>query len=234
MGRPLPAGVIAMYQAHDGTHDEESAILAAMRAPNDAQWARYMWWLSAEDARKKLAFMRGLGNFAEELMPFALDAGGNLLVVDTRTGRVAAWDHETAETTTLANDMDAWVSALADDMENKLVAAPNDDPDEEDFDDGRLMLLDAPPPPPPAAGAPVLAEDRAARVLVEVLQERKFVEMTKRANLEPLVKELHEALAHPIRGERRARVITILEESDVVDEIFADDEKIGGIVDALM
>lgn len=223
-----------MYQAHDGTHDEESAILAAMRAPKNAQWARYMWWLSVDAAEKQLVLMRDLGKFPEELLPFALDAGGNLLVVDTTNGRVAAWDHETWETTTLAADMDVWIAALADDMEQKLVAAPNEDPDEEDFDDGRLMLMDAPPPPPPEAGAPVVTEDRAARVLVEVLQERKFVEMTKRADLEPLIKELHEALVHPIKGERKARVIEILEDSDVVDEIFANDDKIGGLVEALM
>jgi cell wall assembly regulator SMI1 len=229
---PLPPGLVTMYQAHDGAKDD-SAVLAAMRTPQDAQWVRYAFWLSAEGAVRELAMMRDLGDWPEGLVPFAVDAGGNLLVVELGSGRVLARDHEDGVGVELAPSMDAWISDLADDIKAGLVAAPNQDPDDEDFDDGRLMLLREPAPPQAIVGPPALAPDRAARVLIEELIERKFVEIAKGADLEPLVAKLHEALQNENGAERRELVIELLEESPIIDEIFADDDKIDGLVDAL-
>ena len=229
-GRALPPGVISMYSAHDGAAERSSTVLAAVRAPSAAQWARYMWWLPVEGAVERLTFLRGLGSWPDELLPFALDAGGNLLVVDLASGRVSAWDHETAETTPLAEDLDAWFAALADDMDSELVAAPNQDPDQ-DLDDGRLLLLAE--PPLPSAPPPVLAEDRSARVFLEVLQERNLLELAARADVEPLVRALQLALAIEDARAREACVIAILSDDAAIDELFASDAQIVALIEEI-
>jgi len=227
--RKLPPDVIAMYEAHDGVREEQSSVFAAMRAPKDAEWARYMWWLTTAGAIEQLDTMRDIGDWPAELLPFAQDGGGNLLVVDLESGQVSAWDHETWETTKLSSSLDAWFTALADDMEARLVAPPNEDVGD---DDERLMLLAAPLPDVPP-GESAIAEDRAARVFVAVLQERKLVELSKEADIEPLVRALHVGLAIEDKDDRYDRVIEILEESPVVDEIFGDDDAIGGLIEDL-
>jgi cell wall assembly regulator SMI1 len=228
VGRKLPPGLVAMYEAHDGVKEDECSVLAAMRAPKDAQWARYMWWLPTMGAEAQLDMMRDIGDWPPELLPFAQDAGGNLLVVDLESGQVSAWDHETWETTKLSSDLDAWFTALADDMEARLVAPPTED----EGDEERLMLLAAPLPDVPP-GELAIAEDRAARVFVAVLQEQKLVELREGADVEALVRALHAGLAIEDKDDRYDRVLEILEESPAIDEIFGDDDVIGALIEDL-
>src|SRR5262245_32469437 len=109
LNRPLPIALRDAYGAHDGTRGEEHAILGAVRTPLDARWARYMWWLTAENA---LACYRLMNDLSDEwppsLLPVAEDGGGNLIVVDLDRGTVSAWDHETWESIKLADDFGAW------------------------------------------------------------------------------------------------------------------------------
>lgn len=225
-GRPLPSGLVEAYRAHDGAAGEHPTIFGAVRAPKDALWTRSMSWLSADRAVGSLLFMRDLPvAWPEELLPIADDAGGNLVVVDLRSGLVSAWDHEDARTTRLADDFGTWMTQLADDMDARLVVAGTVDDDADDA----ISLHDAPPPPP--APAPFIARDRAARVFVEVLVEKRFAALRKGADLEPLVAALAAALAIKTNATKKKRVIETLEESDAVEEIFAGNDKIEGLVD---
>lgn len=223
MKRTLPAGVADAYRAHDGAAGENSTIFGAIRVHRDLEWARYMWWLPLEEAYARLKFMEDLGEWPEGQFPFAEDAGGNLILVDLATGNVTAWDHEDWSRKALAKDFSVLMSNLADDMEADLVATT-----EEDEDDDALELLDK-----PAAAASVdVAPDHAARVLVEVMVERRILALRERFDVEPLIAELTEALDS---GERaKAKVIDILEESEVVDEVFADDETIEKLIDEVV
>ena len=119
------------------------------------------------------------------------------------------------------------MTQLADDMDAQLVVAGNGDGDSYDA----LELLDAPAGPP--APAPVILPDRAARVFVEVLVEKKFAVLHKKADLEPLIAALTVALSTKSAASRKSKVIALLEESDAIDEIFADDDKLGGLVDEI-
>jgi cell wall assembly regulator SMI1 len=227
-GKPLPASLALAYRAHDGARSERPTILGAVRAPKDALWAHHMAWMSADSAVGRLLFMRELPTpWPAELLPIADDAGGNLLVADLETGAILAWDHETATTTRLADDLTTWMTQLADDMDARLVVAGSA---EDDADDS-LELLDAPPGPPPPA--PIILPDRAARVFVEVLCEKKYAALHKGADLEPLIAELTLALAIPVTKERKKKVIALLEESDAIDEIFTTDDKLEGLVDEI-
>ena len=228
LNRALPGGLADAYRAHDGARDEAHALFGAVRAPRDARWVRYMWWLSVDEALAQYRFMRDLGvDWPEARLPIAQDAGGNLVYVDLDDGRCAAWDHETTESIDLASDFGAWMGALAEDMRAGLVVAGS----EGDDDERTLTLLDAPPPPAPAA--PVVGPDRAARVLLDVLRERGFVALADGADVEPLVAELTRALATRGAKKRCAAVLTALEESSAVDEIFAEDDWIRVLVDEI-
>jgi SMI1-KNR4 cell-wall len=184
-----------------------------------------MWWLPIDGAIGQLALLRDIGDWPEELLPIAADGGGNLIVVDVATGRVSAWDHEDWSTTALADDFGAWMTHLADDMDANLVVAGSIDDDEEDA----IMLLDAPPSP---AAAPHIAPDRAARVLLACLLERRLVAVAGE-DVEGLIAQLHGALATKSPAQRRRRVIAVLEESASIDEIFATDDVLGVLVDEL-
>jgi cell wall assembly regulator SMI1 len=211
---PLPAGLVTAYTAHDGADGEWPAIFGAVRVPRAVLSARYTWWLSTEDAAAQLELVRDLGGWPSALLPFAADGAGNLLVVDLKRGAISAWDHETAETTRLADDFDAWMRDLASDMAASRV--------EEDGEDA-LTLLDA---PPVRVAAPPLTPDRDARVLLAVMVEERFIELVGGADYEPLIALLHEALKSKPLAERTRRVESVLHENAVVDELFADDERI--------
>jgi hypothetical protein len=99
---------------------------------------------------------------------------------------------------------------------------------EEEEEDDALELLDKPAVPAEQDVAP----DRAARVLIEVMIERRVLALRERFDVEPLIAELAEALED---GERRkVKVIDVLEESEVVDEVFADDETIENLIDEVL
>ena len=227
-GRPLPASLVEAYRAHDGAAGEHPTILGAVRAPKAALWARHMSWFSADRAVGSLRFMREQSeSWPLSLLPIADDGAGNLIVVDLESGVVSAWDHEDAATTRLAGDLATWMTELADDMDARLVIAGTP----EDGADDTLELLDAPPGPP--RPPPVILPDRAARVFVEVLVEKKYAVLHKGADIEPLVAALTVALTVKSASTRKSKVIALLEESDAVDEIFADDDKLGGLCDEL-
>lgn len=107
-------------------------------------------------------------------------------------------------------------------MEARLVAF-----DEEAEEEG-LELLDEPRvvPVPPA-----IEPDRPARVFLELLVERRFVALAEGANVAPLVNALGAALATRGRARRQARVVAVLDQSDVVEEVFVDDEVLGVLID---
>lgn len=227
-GQALPPSLVEAYRAHDGAMGEHATILGAVRAPKAVLWARHMSWLSADRAVGSLRYMRELSEtWPKALLPVADDDVGNLIVVELDTGVVSAWDHEDRCTTRLADDFGTWMTQLADDMDAQLVVAGNADGDSYDA----LELLDAPAGPP--APPPVILPDRAARVFVEVLVEKKFAVLHKKANVEPLIAALTDALTIKGAASRKSKVIALLEESDAIDEIFADDDKLGGLVDEI-
>jgi len=223
MKRQLPQGIADAYRAHDGATGENSTVFGAIRAHRDIEWARYMWWLPLEEAYARLKFMEDLGEWPEGQFPFAEDAGGNLILVDLASGAVTAWDHEDWSRKALAKDFSLLMSNLADDMEARLVVTT-----EEDEDDDALELLDK----PAAQTAADVAPDRAARVLIELMIERQMLTLRERFDVEPLIAELTEALDSGDRA--KAKVIDILEESEVVDEVFADDETIEKLIDEVV
>ena len=223
--RPLPGVLSDAYCAHDGARHEAHAVFGALRAPRDARWVRYMWWLPANEALAQYRFMRDLGvGWPESHLPVAQDAGGNLVYVDLDDGRCAVWDHETTESIELASEFGAWMSALAEDMRAGLVVAGSEDDD----DDATLTLLDAPAPPAPPA--PAVGPDRAARVLLDVLRERRFVVLADGADEDALVAALTRALATRGAKKRGDAVLRVLEDSVAVDEIFAEDDWIRVLV----
>jgi cell wall assembly regulator SMI1 len=227
-GRPLPRSLVEAYRAHDGAAGEHATILGAVRAPNEALWVRHASWFSADRAVGSLLFMRDLPQaWPAALLPIADDTEGNLVVVDLDSGQVSAWNHEDRSSARLADDLGAWLTHLAADMDARLVVAGSV---EEQADD-TLALLDAPPAPPPPA--PIIARDRAARVFVEMLVEKRSVALLKGADLEPLIAALTDALAITSAAARKQTVIGLLEDSRAVEEIFADDEVLGTLVDDL-
>jgi cell wall assembly regulator SMI1 len=227
-GKPLPRSLVEAYRAHDGTAGVHPTILGAVRVPNAALWARHMTWLSADRAVGSLLYMREVvKDWPAALLPIADDAGGNLVVVDLDSGQVAAWDHEDGSTTKLADDLGTWMTLLADDMEARLVAVGA----REEKADDALSLLDA--PPAPAAPAPVIARDRAARVFVEVLVEKRLVALAKGVDLESLIAALARALAIKTNAIKKKTVIALLEDSAAVEEIFAADDVLHTLVDEI-
>ncbi len=226
IGKKLPAAVVDAYRAHDGAAGENSTVFGAIRTPRQLEWARLMWWLPLEEAYARLEFMQDLGEWPEGQFPIAEDAGGNLILIDLESGSVGAWDHEDWSTKPLAKDFSTLMNALADDMEGRLVVTT-----EEEEEDDALELLSK---PMPAAAAPDVAPDRAARVLVEVMIEQRMLALRERFDVEPLIVELAEALETPSGEKRKAKVIDILEESEVVDEVFADDETIEKLIDEVV
>jgi len=221
--RPLPAAVADAYRAHDGATGESSTVFGAIRTPKRIQWARLMWWLPVEEAYARLKFMEDLGEWPEGQFPIAEDAGGNLILIDLASGAVTAWDHEDWSRKELANDLGVLMTTLAEDMEARLVVTT-----EEEEEDDALELLDKPAEPNSGDVAP----DRAARVLIEVMVERRILTLRERFDVEPLIAELTEALDSG--DKRKAKVIELLEESEVVDEVFADDETIEKLIDEVL
>jgi hypothetical protein len=73
--------------------------------------------------------------------------------------------------------------------------------------------------------------DRAAHVFLDVLLERCFIALVANADRTDLVASLTHALATKGAERRRAKVIDVLQESKVVDEIFVDDDPIGTLLD---
>jgi cell wall assembly regulator SMI1 len=209
------------YRAHDGEKRELCALFGATRLPRDALWAAYMWWLPFATAMKRRTFMLDLGiGWAATWLPFAEDAGGNVILVDTRTGWVAAWDHETGQPIELSPRLDVWMAQLADDMEAGLVGT--------DEEDGRLIRLLA--PRPPDAPAPELAGDHAARVLLTALVERELVLPRQGGDPSALLADLRSALGETSIPKTRQRVLDALDDSDAIDDVFADDETLDALL----
>ena len=226
LDRPLPASLLEMYRAHDGVVDEEHAWFGAVRLPRGAIWVRSMWMLSLDEALAQWRLMRDLGgDWRDAVLPIAMSASGDLVVVSLDAGTCGAWDHETGETTPLG-DFGAWMSALADDIRAGLIVSGSEDDDE----DPTLTLLAEPPPP---AHPPVLGPDRPARVLVEILVERRFIALADGANVESLVAALSQALSDQTSEARASGVFSVLDESAVVEEIFAGDDEIEDVVEEL-
>jgi cell wall assembly regulator SMI1 len=225
LGQKLPAAIVEAYRAHDGALEDATTIFGGVRVPAQVPWARFMYWLSVERAREQVVFMRDLGEWPDNLLPIAEDAGGNLIVVDLKSGVVSAWDHEDWSTVPLAKDFAHWMNELADDMEGSLVVV-----DEEDEDFPALMLLDKPAVAP---NAPNITPDRPARVLLEVMVERKMLALARKGNIEPLIKELTKALDAKNPQKKREAVVSIFEDNDAVDELFADDETIDELLEEL-
>jgi cell wall assembly regulator SMI1 len=227
-GRPLPPSLLEAYRAHDGTVGEHPTILGAVRLPKAAQSVRHMSWLPADRAVGSLRFMRELvESWPPAFLPIADDQAGNLIVCDLDTDALAVWDHEDRTSTPLAGDLASWIARLADDMDAGLVVAGA----AEDGADDALELLDA--PAGPAAPAPVILPDRAARVFVEVLVEKRYAVLAKGVDVEPLVAALTTALSVKGAAARRRGVIDLLEASEAIEEIFVDDDKLEGLVDEI-
>jgi cell wall assembly regulator SMI1 len=221
-GRKLPLSLVEAYRGHDGALEDTTTIFGAMRTTKDTRWATLMNWLSTERIREQLSFLRDLGDWPEERLPIAEDAGGNMLFVDLGTGAVGAFDHEDWTTFALAPDLTTLLNNLADDMDGDLVVL-----DEDDEIPG-LVLLDK---PAVAAKQPQITEDRPARVLLEVMLERRMIALAKGKDVEKLVVLLTKALA--LEEDRREKVVEILEENDAVDELFADDEEMDALLEEL-
>lgn len=222
LGLPLPASLSASYRAHDGARGESPAVFAAVRAGLRQQWVRSVAWLPLDLAVKELrAMQRIFPDWPTSLLPIGSDGGGNHVLVDLVAGTVLLRDHETDETDALAPDFHTWMTWLAEDMDSGRVT-------DEDSDDGELLtLLEAPPPPPPPP--PLLAPDRAARMLLEVLVERRHIALSTPPS-EALVQAVNDALR--CRGPKRRleAVLHALGESDAVDEIFASDPEIAAAI----
>ena len=225
VGRKLPPAIVAAYLAHDGALEDATTVFGGTRVPKNLPLARFMCWLSIERVCEQLAFMKDLGDWPEERMPLAEDAGGNLLIVDLSTGEIAAFDHEDWSAVALAPDLDKWMTNLADDMDKNLVTIDEDD---EDFP--ALMLLDK---PAPRATQPAITPDRPARVLVAVMVERRMLALAKGKDLEPLIVLMTKALEIKDAEERREKVVEVLEEDTAVDDLFADDETIDALLEEL-
>jgi len=210
----VPDAVLQMYRAHDGESegveleddelededefDDEGGLLARARVPREHVWIQAMRWLPIAEVIREHTVNVGAADWPDDWLPLATDGGGNFVVV-AGDGEVFAWDHETGEPETLASSLDAWFGALADDLEASTRSAPV------------------------AAQAP----RRAGAVLIEVLEEHRFVEMDAEASpeeVDALVGALEQALAR--RGVERQLegVLAALEGSKAVAEIFADDE----------
>ena len=199
------------------------AIFGAVRAHD---WVRYMSWLPIRGALDQRRFMQSLAeDWPEDHLPIGKDAGGNLLLADLRTEAILAWDHETWEAEPVAKSFDAWMTALADDMDAALVVT-----DEEDDEPDALRLLAAPPSTP--GKPPSLAPDRPARVLLEALLERRWIEVDRAGDVEGLVRALLGALSAAPKA-RAKKVSEVLETNPCVDELFADDEQIANLVEEL-
>jgi cell wall assembly regulator SMI1 len=240
VGASLPPAIAEAYRAHDGASGEHATVFAAVRTPRNAEWIRGMAWLRAADVPKVLRFHRAVAAdardpgddatitpFRESWLPIAKDAGDNVIVVDVSDGRVRAWDNESGDVTDLAGDFRGWMAALADDMEAGLVAFGDEAEDEDE--ETELLLLDAPRPPRPE---PVqVGPEQAARMMLGVFVERGHVVLAEGEDLGTLVKALAAALGHKSKGKRREQVIALLENDARIEEVFADDDTIGALVE---
>ena len=185
-----------------------------------------MWWLPIRAALDQRRFMQSLAeDWPEDHLPIAKDAGGNLLLADLRTAAILSWDHETWEPEPVAASFEAWMTALADDMDAGLVVT-----DEEDDEPDALRLLAA--PPPASAKPPSLEPDRPARVLLAALLERRWVDVDRAGDVDGLLRALVVALSAPPKARAR-KVSDVLEKSACVEELFADDEQIAKLVEEL-
>lgn len=216
IGHPLPASLRDAYRAHDGARGEHPAVFAALRAAEAVQWVRGMAWLPLAGAVQELRVMQRVDpDWPASQLPVAADGGGNLVLIDLVTGAVRLLDHETGELEVLAPDFTTWMTWLADDMEAGLVVTDEDG-------EALTLLKEAPAPPPPA---PVLAPDRAARVLLEVLVERRHIALAD-GTTGPLIAALFAALATRGKARRLKQILGVLEASDLVDELYASDDMI--------
>lgn len=228
VGHALPASLASAYRAHDGALNDCNTVLGAVRAPKDGLWVRYMSWLSLAAALEQWKLMRGLSDeWPEDDVPVAHDGGGNLVVVSLASGAVTLFDHETWEMTPLADSFAQWMTWLADDMDAGLVVL---DEDESEYEDA-ITLLDKPVKPPPAAAPKPEVDDRASRVFLELLAERKLVQFVRGQDPRPLLKALLPALASKSPEKRMQSVLEVLEASPAVDEVFADDEELAEILE---
>ncbi len=215
IGHPLHDALRTAYQTHDGARPRQRALFAALRVDRQRQWAHGMSWLPLGQAVNELHEMQSiLDGWPDTLLPIASDGGGNHVLVDLEVGTVLLRDHEDGELVPLAPDFTTYMCWLADDMEARLVDTEGSDDDTE----LTLRTTALPPPPPP----PVLQPDRAARVLLEVLLERRCIAVSS-GSREPLITALHHALAARGPAKRVKKVVAALEASALVDEIFADD-----------
>ena len=223
IGSPLHETLRTAYLIHDGARPGQRALFAALRSGKHQQWVHGMSWLPLGQAVDELHEMQSIfDDWPDTLLPIASDGGGNHVLVDLTAGTVLLRDHETGELEDLAPDFTAYMTWLADDMEARLVGTEGSDDDQE------LALLTTPLPPPPPA--PALPPDRAARVLLEVLVERRCITLAAGAS-EALVAALHAALATRGRPKRLRKVVAVLEASALVDEIFADDTLIAAALE---
>lgn len=229
LGAPLPSDLADAYRAHDGALSERPVLFSAMRAPREALWIRGMHWLPLAETQAQLRFMQEVDDeWPDELLPIASDGGGNLVLVDLADGVVTVYDHETAEYGPIAPSFGVWLSSLADDMDNELVALGTDGEADDDIDD-ELVLLKAPKPPP--AKAPVLTEDRPARVFLALLAERKHALFAPDESPDELIAALTRALELRDARKRLRAVVKALEDNPYVEELFADDDELTALLE---
>lgn len=221
LGNTLHPSIRAAYRAHDGATGEHSTIFGAMRTRDGGQWVRSMYWLPMDQALRSWRGQRGRG-WPAAWLPLGEDGGGNILCADVQSGALEAWDHETGETIRIAEDLDAWAAQLATDMAARLVEAT------EESEGEALELLKEPRVEPAAQG---LAKDRPAWVLIGTLVERRLITLVPGREVAPLAAALTTALRSQSPARRRARVIDALEQSDVIEEIFAADEALDLLID---
>src|SRR5690349_7083526 len=89
LGRSLPDSLADAYRAHDGAKGEGASVFGGARAPFSVGWVRFMGWLPAEQAVRRLRWMCDLGiEWPENWFPLGEDGGGNVLVVDLESGEI--------------------------------------------------------------------------------------------------------------------------------------------------
>jgi hypothetical protein len=211
----LPPSLAALHAAHDGM-DGIAEVLGLGKA---------VWWPLGErderltvDDRSFVVFGAPLGD--DESGGDVPEADADLeevLAVDLGTEEVVLIDTERDLVTTVAEGLGTALGAVADALDaGTLVIDEN----------GRLQ-------PPAAASAPVEPRSTAVTDLARLLVANAVVELRAGATEAELAGALGNALRKKTKKARVAAVLAVFESDPLVDEVFADEEQLRAIAEAL-
>ena len=96
-GMSLPEQLKQFFRTHDGAEPETNIF--DIESSNDSGVNRFI------PARQILSEQKKVAGLSLSTIPIAWAEGGNLVVMDVRQGSVMFWDHETDDTTWLANSL---------------------------------------------------------------------------------------------------------------------------------